>query len=594
MYSTWRTFFNVSVISAICLIFAGCTNSCSQKVSDTDSTMNVVLSANVKGLDPIYANDVYSNSIVNNINETLMEYHYLKRPLELKPLLADGMPEVSADGLTHTFKIKKGVKFHNNEAFENGIGRELKASDFEYSWKRLADPRLQADGFWIFDGKIAGLNEWREKVSAGEADYDTPVEGITAKDDHTLVVKLSKPYFQLHYVLTMSYTSPVAKEVVEKYGKEYLNHPVGTGPYKFSNWVRNNKIELVKNENWHGQTYPTEGAPGDEEAGLLADAGKALPFNDKIVFYEVTEAQPRWLNFMKGNYEYMAIPKDNFDSAINGGELTEDMKAKGIKLYKTPEPDVTYVAFNMKDPVLGKNENLRKAISLAYDTKTSIEKFYNGQAIPAHSPIPPSIDAYDPEFKNPFKEHDVSKAKEFLEKAGFPEGKGAPVIEYSTLTSSTARQMAEYFKQNMETIGLQVKIDSVSWPQLQKKIKEAQAQMWGIAWLADYPDAENFLQLLYGPNQTPGPNGSNFANSKFDELYKKAAVMAPGPERTKLYQEMRDIFVEEMPWVPGVHRLGNYLQHGWLKNFKMHRIIGNHYKYLRVDSKKRSELKANL
>ena len=285
--STWRTFFNVSVISAVCLIFAGCTNSCSQKVSDTDSTMNVVLSANVKGLDPIYANDVYSNSIVNNISETLMEYHYLKRPLELKPLLAEGMPEVSADGLTHTFKIKKGVKFHNNEAFENGIGRELKASDFEYSWKRLADPRLQADGFWIFDGKIAGLNEWRDKVSAGEADYDTPVEGITATDDHTLVVKLSKPYFQLHYVLTMSYTSPVAKEVVEKYGKEYLNHPVGTGPYKFSNWVRNNKIELVKNENWHGQTYPTEGAPGDEVSLTISRPGGSKEKTVRLVREEV-------------------------------------------------------------------------------------------------------------------------------------------------------------------------------------------------------------------------------------------------------------------------------------------------------------------
>ncbi len=594
MYSSWRIFFHASIISAICLIFAGCTNSCSQKVSDTDSTLNVVLSANVKGLDPIYANDTYSNAVISNISETLLEYHYLKRPLELQPLLAESMPEVSDNGLTHTFKIKKGVKFHNNEAFENGIGRELKAQDFVYSWKRLADPRLQADGFWVFDGKIKGLNEWRDKVSAGEADYDTPIEGIEATDDYTLVIKLSKPYYQLHYVLAMGFTSPVAKEVVDKHGKEYLNHPVGTGPYKFANWVRNNKIELVKNENWHGQTYPTEGATGDEEAGLLADAGKTLPFNDKITFHEVTEAQPRWLNFMKGNYEYMGIPKDNFDSAIAEGDLTPEMKSKGVQLFKTPEPDVTYVAFNMKDPILGKNENLRKAIALAYDTKTSIEKFYNGQALPAQSPIPPSIDAYDPNFENPFKKFDVSKAKEFLEKAGFPEGKGAPVIEYSALTSSTARQMAEFFKQNMAAIGLQVKIDSVSWPQLQKKIKEAQAQMWGIAWLADYPDAENFLQLLYGPNKTPGPNGANFANSKFDELYKKAAILPPGPERTQLYQEMRDIFVNEMPWVPGVHRLGYYLRHGWIKNFKMHSIINNHFKYLRVDAKKRAELKAKL
>lgn len=594
MHHYWSSFIKFSILAATSLIVAGCTKGCSQSVSDTDTTLNIVLSANVKGLDSIYANDTYSNAVVSNISETLLEYHYLKRPLELQPLLAESMPEVSADGLTHTFKIKKGVKFHNNEAFPNGEGRELKAQDFVYAWKRLADPTLQADGFWVFDGKIKGLNEWRDAVSKGTATYDTPVEGLQTPDDYTLVITLAKPYYQLHYVLAMAFTAPVAKEVVDKYGKEYLNHPVGTGPYMFSEWVRNNKIVLKKNPTWHGQKYPSEGEAGDQEKGLLADAGKDLPFNDSIVFHEVTEDQPRWLNFMKGNYEYMGIPKDNFSTAIANGELTPEMKSKGIQLFVTPEPDVTYVAFNMRDPVIGKNENLRKAIALAYDTATSIQKFYNGQAVPAHSPIPPSIDAYDAEFQNPYKSHDISKAKEFLEKAGFPEGKGAPVIEYTALSSSTSRQMAEFFQQNMAAIGLQVKIDSVSWPQLQQKIKDSQAQMWGIAWLADYPDAENFLQLLYGPNATPGPNGSNFANPKFDELYKKAASLPPGPERTQIYRQMRDIFVTDMPWVPGVHRLGYYMHYSWLKNFKSHAIINNHFKYLRVDPKARAEMKAKL
>jgi oligopeptide transport system substrate-binding protein len=300
------------------------------------------------------------------------------------------------------------------------------------------------------------------------------------------------------------------------------------------------------------------------------------------------------LNFMKGNYDISAIPKDNFDSTIVEGDLSPEMKKKGIQMSTYLQPDVTYIAFNMKDPVLGKNDKLRKAIAMAYDSATSIEKFYNGRGVKAHSPIAPGIDAYDPEFKNPYVEFDQSKAKKMLEDAGFPEGKGAPTLEYATTASSTARQMAEYFKQNMEAIGLKIEIASVSWPQLQAKIKDAKAQMWGIAWLADYPDAENFLQLLYGPNGSPGPNGANFNNSEFNKLYEQASALPPGPERTEVYRKMRDIFVKEMPWVPNVHRKGYSLRHGWIKNYKPNPMKANSLKYFKVDAAKRAELKAKL
>ncbi len=568
--------------------------SCTQKIDDKDTTLNFPLSANVKGLDPVGLTDVYSNYVVSQIFEPLFDYHYLKRPLQLKPLLAAEMPTVSKDGLTHTIKIKPGVKFQDSEAFPDGKGRELVAEDFIYSWKRIADPANQSENFWIFDNRIVGFNEWREKIKKGEVTYDTPIEGLKATDKYTIVIKLKKPYYQLNYVLAMASAAAVPKEAVEKFGKEFLNHPVGTGPYKFDSWTRNSKIVLSKNPTWHGETYPTEGEPGDKEKGLLEDAGKPLPFVEKVVFHEIIEDQPRWLNLMKGNLDYMGIPKDNFDAAIKGGQLTEDMKGKGFGLYITQEPDVTYTSFNMDDPVVGKNANLRKAIALATDTPTLIEKFYNGRAIVAQGPIPPDVDGYDANFKNEFKEYNISKAKEFLAKAGFPEGKGAPVLEYSTTNSTTARQMAEYFQQNMKAIGLDVKIISNSWPQFTDKIRERKAQVWGIAWAADYPDAENFLQLLYGPNASPGPNGSNYNNKQFNELYDKAAHLPPGPERTKVYQQMRDVFVKDLPWIPDAHRLGYYMYHGWLSNLKHHQIIYDQFKYLRIDPKKRAELKAKL
>jgi oligopeptide transport system substrate-binding protein len=570
--------------------FTGCT----RKGREAENTLNVVVSQNIKGLDPILTSDVFANIVVSNIFEGLLHYNYLKRPLALEPMLAAELPKVSEDGLTHTFKLRPGIKFQDHEAFPNGKGREVTAEDFIYSWRRLADPANQSDGFWVFDGKIAGLNEWRDKVAKGEANYTTPIEGLQAPDKQTIVIKLTKPYFQLHYVLAMSYTAVVPKEVVDKYGKEFINHPVGTGPFKFESWTRNSQVVLVRNPDWNLHAYPSEGEAKDTEAGLLADAGKKIPFVDKVVIQEIVEDQPRWLNFMKGNLDYVQIPKDNFDGAVQNDKVSAELAAKGIKLWITPEPDVTYTAFNMLDPVVGKNENLRKAISLALDTPTLIQKFYNGRGIVAHSPIPPDVDAYDPSFKNPYKEYNVTKAKEFLAKAGFPEGKNAPAIEYSTVNSSTARQMAEYFKQNMEKIGLKVNIVSTSWPQFTTKIREKKAQVWGIAWLGDYPDAENFLQLLYGQNVSPGPNGSNYKNKEFDVLYVKASHLPPGPERAKLYQQMRDIVVKDMPWVPGAHRLSYTSYHGWLKNFKYHGIIYDYFKYLRVDTKARSEMKAKL
>lgn len=569
----------------------GCT--CSKK-TEIENTISTELKANVKGLDPIYANDVYASEVIAQMFDTLYQYHYLKRPLEIEPLLAESLPQVSEDGLTQTVKLKKGVKFHDSEVFPDGKGRELTAEDFVYSFKRVADPRNQSDGFWIFDGKIKGLEEWREKVQKGEADYDTPIEGFQAPDKYTLVFKLTRPYYQLQYVLTMAYAAPVPKEAIEKYGKEFLNHPVGTGPFVFESWTRGNKIELVKNPNWHGGKYPTEGEPGDAEKGLLEDAGKDLPFADKLVFYEMVEDQPRWLNFMKGNLDSVSIPKDNYDSAIADKKLRSDFKDKGIQLHTTMEQDLTYVAFNMLDPILGKNVDLRRAMSYASNVDVLIDKFYNGRAIPAEGPIPPDVDGYQPDFDNPNREYNLEKAKAALEKAGFPGGKGLPEFTYSATNSSTARQMAEFFKQNMEAIGIKMNIKTMSWPQFTQEIREKKGQVWGVAWLADYPDAENFLQLLYGPNISPGPNGANFQNKEFDRLYEKAATLAPGPERTALYHQMRDIFVREMPWIPHTHRLGYYLYHSWVKNYKRHNIISNGQKYLRVDLDQKKKMKEIL
>lgn len=593
--------FQQAIVAALAIVSVVLTGAgCTKHVSDTDTTLNIVVRANIKGLDPIRANDLYSSMAIANIFEGLLEYNYLKRPFQLQPALADGMPTVSADGLTHTFKIKKGVMFQDNTAFANGKGRELKAQDFVYSWKRLADPKNASEGFWIFDGKVKGLNEWVNAMKDGKANYDTPVEGLQTPDDYTLVIKLIKPYFQLDYVLAMPFSAVVPKEAVAKYGEEFLNNPVGTGPFMLrsaSDWVRNSKMTLTKNPTWRGETYPTEGEATDQANGYLADAGKPLPFAEKLVLTELLEDSPRWQNLMKGNFDYAEIPVDNFDSAVDKADhkkIASSLAAKGMNLSVTTSPDVTYIGVNMKDPVLGKSKELRQAMELAQDQQTLISKFYNDRGIVAQGPIPPGFPSFEESFKNPYMTHDLEKAKALLAKAGYPDGKGLAELQYETLSDSKARQQAEFFVQNMASIGVKVKINANTWPQFQDKIKTGKAQIFGIAWNADYPDPQNFYQLFYSKNMSPGPNDTSFNNAEFDKLYEQSLAMPDGAARNELYKKMNAIVVEEVPWLLGVHRLGYHVVHGWLHNFKWNDIQNDFAKYMRVDPKQRAELSQKL
>lgn len=579
------------------VLFGTFLSSCTKKVDDKDTTLNVVLIANIKGLDPARANDQYSSTGIQNIYEGLLQYHYLKRPYVLQPALAESMPTVTPDGLTYTFKIKKGVKFQDNPCFPEGKGRELTAEDFVYSFKRLADPNLASDGFWIFDGKIKGLNEWAANVKAKKADYSTAIDGLQAADKYTLVLKLTQPYYQLEYVLAMPFAVAVPKEAVDKYGAEFLNNPVGTGPYmleKASDWVRGSKLTLKKNPNWRGETFPSEGEATDQANGLLADAGKPIPFAEKLVIHELPEDQPRWQNFMKGNLDFVVIPKDNFDTAMKDGKVAPDLAKKGMRIDISPAMEVTYFGFNMKDPLLGKNRDLRRAISLAVDTPTMIQRFQNGRALAAQGPIAPGLEAYDADFKNPWVQFNVAKAKEMLAKAGFPEGKGLPEFTYDALADSNTRQQAEFLVQSWAAIGLKVKISVNTWPQFQERIKSGQAQIFGIAWGYDYPDSQNVLQLFYSKNMSPGPNDTSYSNPEFDKLYEQSLTMAPGKERTEIYKKMRDLVVDDGPWAYSMHRLYYRMVHGWVNNFKWHEMDNGDFKYYRIDPKKRAELKAKL
>jgi ABC-type transport system substrate-binding protein len=580
----------------VLLFFSFTTTSCLKKEDGNVKTLRLIAPAKVKGFDPIYANDLYSGNEVSTVYEGLLQFHYLKRPYELEPNLAESMPKVSEDGLTYTFKLKEGVLFHDNDCFPGGKGREMTADDFVYSFKRLADPKLQSLGWWMVDGKIKGLNEWRDKYSDKDTvDYADEVEGVKKLSKYEIQFTLTSKFPQFLFSLAMPFTFVVPKEAVEKYGDEFINNPVGTGPFMTGKYTQANKIVYTKNPNYRKVSFPGEGSDEDSKMGLFADKGKQLPLVDKVEVHIITEPQPRWLGFLKGKYEYLPIPKDNFNQVIIPGEgLAKEFKEKSISERKKVGLDITYIAFNHEHPLFKDNINLRRAMSLAYDKELMNKQFYNGISVQAQSLIPPDIAGHEKGFKGPFQNKNIEKAKEYLAKAGYPDGKGLPEISYHSVASSVSRQMAEAFKKMMSEIGIKIKMNLVTWPELQNVVTKKAAMTYGMAWGADYPDAENFFKILYGPNKSPGANGSNFDDPKFNKMFEEASVMPDSPTRTEKYKEMYRYLADKVPVIFGVHRVNYDLLHGWFKNYKFTEFNHGVRKYYNVDLKAKKEITPKL
>jgi oligopeptide transport system substrate-binding protein len=575
------------VLSSALLLFIGC----SKEKNYDERVLNLISPEKIAGYDPINASDQYSGNEVGKVYEGLFEFHPLKRPYELLPNLAESLPTVSSDGLTYTFKLRKGVFFHDSPSFKDGVGRELKAQDVIYSIRRLADPKLMAKGWWVLDDRIAGLNEWRTKNETAETtNYEEVIEGLKKIDDHSFQIKLKKPFPQFLYALAMPYTAVVAKEAVEHFGKEFLNHPVGTGPFILPVYDQSNQIVYLRNPRFREKFFPSEGEEGDDKLGLLSDAGKRIPLVDKIVVNIIIESQPKWLNFQKGKNDIIELKDENINQALKDTkELRSEHREKGMRLINKPQLDVTFYAFNHEDPIF-KNRKLRQAMNLAFNRAEYNKLLLENTGFEAQGVIPPGLGGYRKEFKNPYLKYDLELAKKLMIEAGHPDGKGLPEITVQTRSDTISRRGIELFAKNMEKIGIKIKLGANTWPELVNKVTKKQHQMYTMAWGADYPDAENFLGLLFCPNQSPGSNGSNYCNEEFDRIYKQATIMQDGPERSALYEKLNELAALDAPWIFGFHRTKLYLTQAWVKNFKFMEFNHTQAQYLDVDLEVKREL----
>ncbi len=591
-----KKIFNLACCLLMAVHFTGCGKNETDRLEIPGAKIRyAAIGAMVRGLDPGDIGDTASSAVASQAYECLYQYHFLKRPYELIPCLAESMPQVSKDGLTYTIKIRKDVYFFDDPCFPGGKGRQLTAGDFIFTWKRIANIKYLSKNWWVFDGKIVGLDEFREytqKVKLSkDVDYHREVEGLNALDPFTLQIKLKKPWPQIIYLLAHLPTAPMAKEAVDFYGDKIINVMVGTGPFRMISWNRGKRIVLEKNPNFRKELYPSDGEPGDRKEGFLKDAGKPLPLIDGIVYDVIEEDQPRWLLFMQGKIDSSGIPKDFYYQAVtNDRKLTPFLQKKGINLIIQDDPDTFWLGFNMDDPVVGKNLPLRRAMSLAWNREEFIDVFMNGRGIPARGIFPPDFKEYNPELKNPWARFDLPRARELMKDAEkIARGKIALTLSLGG-TDTAQRQEGEYFKRSMAKIGIEIKLDFSDWPTFQDKVNKRQAQIFTMGWIADYPDGQTFLELFYSPFSSPGPNNFNYNNPKYDALYKKIEIMSETPERLKLYRDMEKMICDNCPALFLFHSIAFVPYYKYLENVKPNAFLYGGAKYGNMDLKLRKEL----
>lgn len=538
---------------------------CTQKPKVVfDKTVHVVLPEEIKGFDPVMTNDTVSSQVLANIYDSPLSYDYEKRPFVLTPQLLEELPSLSADKKILTFLFKQGVYFQDADCFSGGKGRELTAEDFVYSIKRIADARIKSVNWFSYAGSIEGLDEFRrytEKLpETSSVDYGKSVGGILAKDKYTAVVKLTRPNPLILYNFAHHSSSLVPKECVEKYGNDFNFRPVGTGPYSLVSEKRGKEIILQANPKYHQVGFPK---------------------NLGAVFHIVKEADERFAGFMNGDFDYLFVEKDQYETLIENGELRPQYRVQGMTLEKQPQQSIYYIQFNMKDPVLGGVEGrpLRRAIAYAFDRAEFQRVIRNNRDVLADSLVPPGIDGYE---KNPYPfERNLEKAHQELKKY---KKTPLPTLVWETRSAdTTARQIAELVQKQLREVGIAVEVRTNAFPEMLEREKTGQFQFSVGAWQADYPDAENFLQLLTKKSLPPGPNASSFVSPEFERLYEKMRMQEVGPERTRMISRMGDIIFEEVPWILNYYPVTYQVAHPWIKNLLINDLVFAQLKYLDVD-----------
>jgi ABC-type transport system substrate-binding protein len=565
--------------------------------AQAEKVLHLFLSTSETGLDPAAASDIATLSLLENLFDPLLRYDYLARPLQLRPNTATAMPDISPDKRTYIFKIRPGIYFTPDPAFK-GVKREMTAQDYVYSITRLYDPTLKSPWSYMFDGKIEGDEALKKQFS-----YDSAVPGLQALDRFTLRIRLKEPDNNFLFYMATPASSVVAREVIEAYPGQAGNHPVGTGPFMIGEWKRSDRIVLLANPFSSAVFNATPGNNPEDQAIAAALKGKRLPRVDRVEVKIAEEFQGRMLGFLNSEYDYLEqVPESMTDMVIRDGQLKPELVKRGMQLSRFPVLQTYYMWMNMDDPVLGGYSQdriaLRRAISLAYNNAEDVALLKKGFAIKAESPLPPNVLGYDPAYRSPVS-YDPALANALLDRHGYgkrdaegfrraPDGKPLTLTMHSEATVS-GRLRDELWRKCLNSIGLRVVFISDKKTEIIKASRLGKVTMFESNWIADFPDGDNFYQLLYGPNAGRA-NYARFNLPAYNSRYEQARALADGPARQKLYFEMNQLIHAYNPWVPLTHAVSADIRHPWLKNYKRHPVEFTSWRYLDLDVAQRVRL----
>jgi peptide/nickel transport system substrate-binding protein len=504
------------VTCALYLVPCACLPSCSAKRATDKNIFHYNEQTGIASLDPAFAKNQSIMWAVHQLYNTLVE---VDKNLNISPSLARSW-EISADRLTYTFHLRNDILFHDDEAFPGGKGRRLMARDVVYSFNRIVDKRAASPGAWIFNSKIDSVN------------------GFTAINDTIFQLKLTRPYMPILGILSMQYCSIVPKEAIEKYGSDFRRHPVGTGPFAFVAWEEGQALILKKNKKYFE----------------VDSAGHRLPYLDgiKVSFYDSKATE--FLLFRQGQLDFINDMESSFKDEVltKTGELRKNWIGK-IVFQTRPYLNIEYLGIlvDSTNPLVKNSplrlQKIRQAINYGFDRRKMILYLRNSLGIPAESGfVPAGLPSFD-SVKVKGYYFDPIRTKRLLEDAGFPDGKGLPVIKL--LTVPIYSDLAGFIAKQLEESGIPVQVEVVQKSLLLELTSNSRAVFFRGSWIADYPDAENYLSVFYSKNPAP-PNYTRYKNPKFDALFEKALAETNDSVRYKLYQEADQVVINDSPVVP--------------------------------------------
>ncbi|HXH76424.1 MAG TPA: ABC transporter substrate-binding protein [Bacteriovoracaceae bacterium] len=574
----------IAVVSMAVIVIAGLTWWSWKQLHISPVETNVLrlsLDNAVESLDPAKAYGDDALVVASQVLEPLYQYHYLKRPYEIQPLLADSMPLILEKGSLVKIKLKKGIFFHDHPAFM-GKPRELVADDLVMQFKRLAMAKLKSPGRSLFAGLIKGFEEYDDLIGGNWKKLrSTNMEGVSAPDESTLLIHLSKAEPNLIYYLALNFVIPVPWELVDHYKNEFDNVLVGTGPYVYKGF-NGQYFAMERNNSYREDFYPSSGDRYANVKNLLDSSKERIPFIGQVRFYLTSQENERWEKFLKHEIDLLTVPKTFLPKLYDEkGDLSSDLKSKDIELKHFPILANRWLGFNMRHPVMGTNEYLRRAIAYSIDYDQYIQILSQNTNLRANSILVPGISGYAPAKALRLK-YDINLAREYLKLAGFTPGK-MPKIVYSTRGNQGINLVeAEFIKKMLAAIGLEIEIEVLTFPEFLKKGRAGELMFFTDNWLFDYPDGENILQLLVSTN-FPGINKSGYSNKAVDELYYKLKETINLDQRDKIIHEMEELVFSDLPWIPLMYESSFVVQYPEIKNFRKSSLIRNYVKYLKIE-----------